>query len=68
MFEKTEHMMNVIDNARAKVNTDVNIKEMEVNNDHIMLEIGNRVNNLSINTSGKLADISEDIKKNIMSI
>jgi len=69
MTQKTEQIINDIDNARAKVNTDVKIQSYyEVNNDSIMLEIGNKVNNLSINTSGNISDISEDIKKNIMSI
>jgi len=66
--EKTAHIINVIDNTKLNVYTNVNIKEIELDNDVIMMDVGKKVDNLSSYTLNKLSDISENMVKNIMSI
>jgi len=67
--EKTNQVMNEIENAGKKVNQlNFNINYKTDINDAMIIDIENKVDNMSSNTSDKMSDISENIAKNIMSI
>jgi len=66
--EKTTQVMNEVEIARKKINLDVNINVNTNFNEAMIIDIENKVDNMSSHTSDRLSDISENIAKNIMSI
>jgi len=68
LMKKTNQVMNEVEKARNKVNTDVKINVYTNINDSVFTDIEIKVDNMSSNTSYKMLDISENIAKNIMSI
>jgi len=68
--EKTIQVMIEVENARKKYanNSEFNIYMKANINEAMIIDIENKVDNMSSNTSDKMSDISENIAKNIMSI
>jgi len=66
--EYTQHVIDLVEDARSKVNTDVNIEFKPQIDNYYSINVQNQVDTYSTNTTNKLSNIADDIVRNIMEI